>query len=805
MMRIKSSKLFGIVILVTFISLLVTGCGKSGSRFANIAPQIQITSYEGFDPANPYTDSTEVTLFQQKIFWHAVDTDGVISGYAFRILDENGHPISTPGNKYIDVDGTYTPDNVKALYPENGWVLHYKPGADQSVPLDSTGNKSIWTEQKYATVNFLAATSMGIADTTISRFEVICLDNRGEVCQTVAFRRFRSYSTQPTCFLTTTKGNPGGEQVGTGIRLSFSLDDDDPFIQPTPWYYQFQLQKCDANTDAVLSTLPASGWYDTQNAEKLNQYLLTKHTTPALSDDYNDAGVKQTYTKIVGRVIDLAGIVSDTTSIKFAVKEGFHPKTLVYTKRVFGLGNNHYIDYNDETTPEVLPYTIVDNEQRFATRLFKDQDTTYTAVKSANLKLWLRWGWHGEYGTPLASGGTNITDNPYDKKVDILLDEDSDKNYFSEITHFDLRLDGEPYNYPPLATSVVTGNDGKRWLRVPVNSALGQTIVLTNQRVGLHTFEVRAVDLQGEPDTTPVSFKFKIVDPIPAADKSGILVIDDDVDNSTFAPDAVVDAKYDAMLSGTGQTVTHMDRAALVNTDDNLRKIALSDIQQYKFIIYHSDYTTNSANIQLEHDALSLYLKQGGNLLICGGSNISGSVSAVVLNRQNFFEAYFGLEFINGVAVSVTNNFISKTFFNEAVSQVSTYNSVPLAFDMDVNNPDPAPYYQGGSILLDDPNEASFVPLVNTRKGLGPLTYFTSITSGSAMFEYGCKPVSSTAPANLYLPPQADFDNLNGRVVGVRKITTNNKCYILGFPLSYMKAAEAKQLMTTIVSEVMVN
>jgi len=92
--------------------------------------------------------------------------------------------MSTAGNLYIDSLGTSTPKTVLDKYGA-GWVLHYKAGANQSIPLDSLGaKKTIWTTQKYALVNFIASNSSGLPDTTISRFEVICVDDRGGVSET---------------------------------------------------------------------------------------------------------------------------------------------------------------------------------------------------------------------------------------------------------------------------------------------------------------------------------------------------------------------------------------------------------------------------------------------------------------------------------------------------------------------------------------------------------------------------------------------------------------------------------------------
>jgi hypothetical protein len=831
-MQIKSIKLFAVVISLMILTLFVFGCGKQGSRFENIAPTISITSYEGFNPDNPYTDSTEVTLFQQRIFWHASDPDGVIAGYAYRILaDTDGNPdtpdvpISTAGNLFIDSQGENTPSDVLNTFG-TGWVLHYKEGANQTVPLDDPdAQKTIWTNNKYATVNFIAANAEGDSITTISKFEVICVDNRGAICQQMAYRVFRSYSRIPTCLLSTTRGNPGGQLVGTGLKLSFALTDFDPFIQPTPWYYKFKVQKWTAvevNDELVpgefVSEIPSDSWVSTLNQPRINQFQLTKYTYPALSSDFDAAGNQTTFTRVIARVIDLAGIESEADTIFFAVKEGFRPRTLVYNKRVLAIGANHYIDYSDTSTPEVLPTTIINDKQLFATPFFRDTEGYYTAVKSSNLKCWIRWGWHGEYGVQLASGSVQVTDDPYTKKVDLLLDDQTNVNYFSEITGFDIRLDNNPYNYPPLANSIHVDNDGKRWLRVPVNSSLGQTIVLTGLEANtaafpFHLFEVRAVDLQDEVGTV-AEFRFKIVDPVSRDSKAGVLVIDDEPNNTNFAPEDSIDAKYANMLSDFGGLVDFRKRTGIdytLDTDIRFRKFALSDIQKYKLIIYHSDWPTNTANFPIDHDAFALYLNQGGNMIVSGGGNLHSVVQAVELATQQTFETYFGITYRLDATASTSTSMIQKTWFVQGKKQTSNFHDLDLAFDLNPTVATSQPFYNNGELICPDPNEMFHTILLNNRKGLGPITLFNYYQSSygasvTPLFKYGSKPVyvqPSNANPNYYCPQtEADFSSVNNKVIALRKVIPNHStCYIFGVPLSYMTRASSKQLLNDIMAE----
>jgi len=801
----KSVRLFTLSLLLLSALLAFTGCGKSGTKFPNQAPDIVITSFEGFDDSAllaPYAN-TEF-LFQQKIFWNATDPDGVVTGFAYRVMDQNGNPIATPGNHYVDMSGAITPQNVLDKYGP-GWVMHYLPNANENIPLDNpASDRTIWTSAKYAVINFPAADANGNPLTTLSRFEVIAVDNRGDVTpvytpavagdpypRSKAWRSFNATSARPTCNISTTRGNPDGGEVGAGIRLSFFMDDDDPFIPIRPYKYEFRMSKIDPVTEALIPG-SQSEWYNSSTVADptINEFLLTKHTTPSLEYDFDNAGTILSKTKVEARVYDMAGVVSvvDTsTAITFAVKPGFRPKTITYPQKVYALGDNHFIDYTDESLPEILPFTFVGGTQRFATPFFRDTENKRAAITSNNMKVWIRWGWRGEYGQVPATGPINYTDNPYDKKVDNVKDRYTDINYFSEITHFDLRLDNQPYFYAPYPQSVYGVHDaatGKDWLRVPLYSPLGQTVVLTSLTPGEHTFEVRCVDLQGEADPEPATITFYLHQLVPAADRSGILVIDDDPDNSS-SPDATVDAKYANMLSDYSGTKTYLKRATQTYMDNRDRRISSTTLQPYKLVIYHCDNPSNSGNLKAEHDALSMYIHSGGNVLVSHTAWLSSTLQDFANFNQKTFLSYFGLPFVGTPAKMINpasaSNLNSMTFFQKAIGQ-NSYPDINLAFE--------------------EPNP-SFNNIINLRKGLSSVAYFEDSyftgTPENVIYRMGIKPVNyATQP-----PTQAQFDLLNNRVVGIRRTGTNSKCYMFSFPLSYMVDAEAKAAMNKVLAEVM--
>ena len=413
-----------------------------------------------------------------------------------------------------------------------------------------------------------------------------------------------------------------------------------------------------------------------------------------------------------------------------------------------------------------------------------------TAVYSQNLKVYMRWGWFGEYANVTTGGTSYELDDPYGKRVDVVLDRNSKVNdnialnYYSEITHFDLRYDDEPYNFPPFANSIQVDEDGTRWLRIPVNSPLMQSIVLTGEQVnpGDHKFEVRCVDLQDEYDPIPATIEFKVVSYIEPDDRNGILVIDDDPDNTTSSPEAIVNDKYANMLSDFSD-VTFKKRStsstpADTYSDTRSRNIAFSDLMNYKVVLYHSDHVGDRGNLDKESDGITLYLLRGGNMIFSHThllaqvlDEISKGGTRVSMLRQ------MGLP-DQPLLQSVSGSLVTDPHFQYAAG-VGDYPTVNLQYG------------------TEDP---SFNPLVNLRHGLSAVSYFPSLANGEAIYTFGCKPVDYPS----FPPSQATFDKLNGQIIGVKNNTiSNGKVYTFSFPLSFMKDADTKALMNRILSEIM--
>nr|MDK2851120.1 hypothetical protein [Candidatus Cloacimonadota bacterium] len=805
----KSSKLLAIILILAVAALFVTGCGKSGSRFENQLPSISITSFEGWSddnvPSNIDTTQVEFT-FQQKIFWHANDPDGVITGYAFRVLDENRQPIATPGYQYIArAEDGLIPDEMLSTLGD-GWVIHYLPSADQSMPLDDPEtDRSIWTNQKYAVINFPAADENGEPTPTLSFFEVVAIDNRGAVTPVPAWRKFRTNSVKPICNVSTTKGNPDGGDVGSGITLRFTMhypSNAGMIVDAIPFKYEFRMMKVyDDSGEIVPGSM--TEWISTEGQERINEYKLTRRTTPALSYDYEN-GNTNTTTKIEARVTDLAGVVSDvetTDPVLFKVKPGFRPMTQLYSKKILALGRNHFEDRHDDTTPEELPYSIDDGQQHFAAPLFKNMQNRFTVVYSENLKVYVRWGWWGEYGKEESTGTiTYPLDDPYIKKVDTVLSEPNPEigygggeNYYGEITHFDVRYDGQPYYFPPFAESIHTDDDGTQWLRLPLYSPLRQSIVLTGNQLtpGEHVFTVRCVDSQDEVSLYPAELVFTVEPYKSPSQRNGLLIIDDDTDNQNLSPEAIVNNKY-AQMSGDIENVDFVkyngtEEGNRTYRDIRNRHLAFSDLQNYKMVIYHADNPAQGGSIENEIDGLSLYLRNGGALVISHTSQFASKSTTISTKRGFTLLNLLGLP-EQPTMVAGPSNPAQGPFFLTAVG-MSGYPNLDLQYS---NHP-------SGN------GNNSFSQAVEYFHGFSSVAYHKLLggvpnITGEAIYSYGCKPIDYVA----YPPSEEQFNNLNGKIVGTRKINENgSRAYIFTFPLSYMEETEAKVMINKIWSELL--
>lgn len=792
-----------LVLMVLLSGLIIFSCGRKGSMNPNEAPHIEITSYNGTDSLDSSVDSLR---FRQEIYWNATDPDGVIDGYAFRVLDEDGNPIATPGFEYID---------------EDGWVYHYKEGVEvtsDTPPPSDPEYGTIWTNQVYAEISFPANID-GEPANVISKFEVKCRDNKHEESQTDS-RYFKAFSKKAGCILESTGGSMNHKTIGTGIMLDFSTlssgDYEEPYVGQEALYYEFKLEKIDQDGNVIVSNYPDQ-WYSTEGFTNIERYPLTTYTEPALIPSEYDGDTALDSTRIIARQVDYAGIISDPDTVTVAVKEGFYPGSIIYIGETYLLGENHFIPYSEPALGKIVPSINTPEGIHYSTPFFIDKDSTYAAIGSDDIKIYLRWGFHGEYNE----------DNPNLKKQNSVLDEQTDEPYFSEIMYYDIRLDGAPLYYPSIPATgdnLQEDEDGTKWLRVWRSNPIFQNVIITKTMLehssdfyGSHTIEIRAVDLQNVGDETPAELTFEISEPVPQEAKDGILIIDDDINQPVFCPDDIVDSIYTYICSDYNGTVDVLDRRELLDEvfpgsqgnplhfDKDV--FSPTDLVSYKLIIYHTDTPQFSSQSYFfsEFDVMNLYLRTGGNILISGGANISKLEESMETESHRLFEKYFGFrldENLKSAVVPELNgtiaNFVNLTFFNHAIEMNGFSSQISLEIEDPFNN-----------------------TIINS-KALGPVSYFQNyyptdyatnnmFETVEPIFGYGC-----ITPEDLEnfddwdetedtdgLPSENQYNQYNNKPVALKAINTSgNHCYIFGFPLSYMKTEEVKTMMNVIFEEV---
>lgn len=785
MFKKKSAKYFIFVAIVLLI--VIISCERKGTLNTNLQPYLTITDYFGADSTNQIV---EPLLFQQTIHWSGTDEDGWIEGYAFRILNENEDPIITAGHDVID---------------EDGWVKFYTPNAELTIPLNQSAQTTIWRDQCYSTINFPAADANGDSANVISIFEVKCIDNSGNESD-IARKYFQAHSHTPSILLDT---EINGKTIGTAIIFSFVMKDNDPFVGEDPYYFEYKLER--KKLDGSIVTESEGGyadeWISTLELPDVSLALHSALNGNALIPNTIENDILQDSTFLRVKAIDTALIVSDELEVSFIVKEGFYPGTVIYygdgdgnANGIYSLGTNHFASYLDDAISDILPFVQTSDGIHHATSFWYDYEGKYSAIGSNDFKTYMRWGYNGEFKD----------NNPHLVREDKTLDEITGQEYYCEITGYDIRLDGEPYYYPPIPAEGDNFQDDaldpdipgdKKWLRVTVNDAIGNktTVTLTSyggildNMYGEHTFEVRAIDLQGAVDLTPHEFTYTIAVPIPKEERSGVLIIDDDADTNV-SPGGYIDTLYTYIISDYVTEHGYIDReeqhALLVDNGigglhHSKSVIAPSDMQQYKAIIYHTDKGdgTSGTDFWKEFESLKIYLLHGGNLILSSGASLQTIYELCNTWGVPILEDYFGIPANDNAVDRVSSEYLVNPFFIKAVAEGS-FNDIDLllpSFNPTITNPN--------------------APILSVN-GLGPVAYFNNYNS-EVIFSYGCKDVAEDPPGCPFHinPTQEEYDEYNGLPVALKNITDNNSCYIFGFPLSYMDRDQVKTMMTQILND----
>jgi hypothetical protein len=809
--------LFLVALLVAFV-----GCDYQGNTVNNIPPTVIITSFTGH--ASPDI-SMEVgaVAFQQTIYWVGTDVDGVVVGYAYRIKDQDGTPIDTPGNSFI-ADAIDTPDILKGF--GNGWVLHYQRGASEELDLHTTPreNRTVWTDRVFAVVNF-PANENGSLHERVSSFEVVAIDNRGAISD-IAVKHFYTKSTKPELTITSSKGALMNQLevpiLGQGVRIIFQMPS--VFVETAntrPWYFEFRSYQSELpggtfdytrppRQSLVLrdnfvvnrinqDTEPEPIWYNTlrvsEESPRIDEVVLTGNhkdgIAPALLKDFPSEGADPaTVTVFEARVVDLAGVVSDPIQVIFAVDDRFVPEAMFYVNHCYALGEHHFVWQPDDNNSSPPPQLLTSEGYRFGSRFFatpvyegNELDRwEWQVVGNELTRFTFRWGYHGEYG--LDDGISQIND-PNGRLNNTVLHAGSLIDYKSEIKYYYLQLNGERFAFAPLMGDQPTDPELRDWLRIPAHHEISQRIVISQLRPGqMHTLRVMVEDLQ-EKLSLPVEFSFRLVPPIPALARSGVLYIDNLPHNPLNATPRI---EFYQSIMPDGTPFLYVNRGQLVGRvptafriRDGRHMFPISFLQNFKHVIYASeDFAGNLNNFSIDSDGFFLYMRYGGNVTLVGNHRMLSLVETMKTIRANspttLLHTNFGFPLNRSdiIPLAATQN-AGHTQFFQFVGATGTAGFDDVHLNTTPSFPD-----------------AGLRNNVIAHGAMPNVTFFNSVQLGTTpIYHFKAKD-----PASPPSPPHTE--PYEGKIVGFRRVgpgAGTGTGTTIGFPIHYLKEESAKALM----------
>lgn len=799
--KISPAKILFALLAIVMLAALIVGCGKDGVLNPLDRPVVVITSYEGID-LEAGEEQKDPYFFQRRIYWRGESQGGTIEGFAYRVLDEDGEPVETP-RTHIDDDG---------------YIYHYKPGADQSIPLEnhpqSDEVRTIWTKSVSDVIHFPAATVDGDSTIVTSIFEIKCKDHRDQISEPVR-RAFSVVSHTPGVDMILSDRfrplaqaaaeTPYFATTGLGFEVEFEITERTPYVFPSnrPNYYMFRIEQREVESQNVIRRNPETGWHNTSQQDYVSRVWLAQVEDEERQEEFGDRddvwfvlepdsfdGVK-TETVLYVRSVNMANVQSNIEEAKFYVNENFRPQALVYTERTNVLGRNHFTTYQDASLRRSLPEVMTSEGIHFGTPFFVSQkfdeetgeytdEPQLSALWSDDIRIYLRWGWKGQFDG----------DDPDAGFINEVHDATTGNDYYSTVMAFDIALGDEPYPYPPMINDpefeerflFVDPEDGSRWLRVPrfYDREIDTQGLLTGIDPGEYTFRARVVDSQNR-TSEPAEFSFNVGKRVPREQKEGVLIISNQhYSNPVF--NEYTRNYYEELLDGTGLgPVRVIDRTKMRELFQDLGMhfgrvfLSTADLEPYNLIIWHSDNPTeqgpNDASMHQEYEVLNIYLRGGGNVLISGGSNIrtmkNRAESQAFINTT--FHNYFGLTYRDDEVTGIISSAIrARPYFTGAY-------------------PDPDTPLNLRELHLN--TEHPFLSALNLT-GLGPVTFFNEERFAD----------EHTAPM-FRMETTEEGEEFAGKVAAIRRKTAQNATYVFGFPLSYMNKDELVEVIREIYND----
>jgi hypothetical protein len=519
-----------------------------------------------------------------------------------------------------------------------------------------------------------------------------------------------------------------------------------------------------------LEQVQTGEWHSSIDLPDIRKVLLNTQSTPALT--INDAN---SYTQFEVYVVSRTGVEqASPSSLYFRTLGTFRPKAIFYDEAIVGFGQYHYGLFNDRL-PQAFYDQIPTGNNKYLRPLWK-RGADLEAINSDDFKLHLRWGYHGQYGNITSNGITVTNDIIFGSELNWVLDDGTGFNYGSQISAFWLRLDGNPFPIQPqfFCPEVFIDAQYQQWLRVPNFNDAARHTILQGLSSGNHIVELKVEDNQGILSNT-VSRTVWLMPHKTPAQRSGILIVDNTPNHTSYAPEGIVDGFYQAVLPTQWGDLTEYAMDA-TSYPAEITDLPASVIQDYRAVVIHQDNPNQMGNLDMMIDALDIYLADQGSVLISATQHLGSELQYLTepgTAVANFLHYRLGINDVNAVhflGASLNYN----PFFISALG-VNGMNDIPLN--------------------LSD----AFSSLVNQRQGLSAITFFDPSVNLDWLYGLGCKPVDHPT----YPPTQEQYDLYSSKYVGYKHSYNGGKVAVFGFPLSYMEQAAVATALEDIISEML--
>jgi hypothetical protein len=622
----------------------------------------------------------------------------------------------------------------------DGWLYFPNPCyTDEELLLEPPDHHIVWTNKSRISLDFYSTDAK--VSNLVTKVEVRVKSPNGSINHYESpYKSDRLISSRIIVPFS------NGAVTGTGIEFKMVENPSNIYVEGMfAHHFMYRLNKLDMN----YNTISSGEWHNSINSPDIRTVVLNGQTTPAITVTPNEITEFECY------VVSRLGVEESSHQlVKFIPTSGNKPTALIYPESIVGLGSYHQsfsggsVAFNEQ---------IPSSEQNGTNSLLWGGDGSYYAINSNDFKLHFRWGYNGEYNS----------NDPFQLNTNVCLNEQG-QSYYSTIVAYDLRWDGAPFPIQPgfFEPEQVTHTDGSTWLRVKNMLDSCRHIIMQQIANGTHTFAVCAVDNQFV-YSEPASISITLNPYKPQSQRSGILIVDDSAHHNSNSPEQTVDAFYNAVIPSTWGTVNSFDLAEL-NT--GTLPLGSTLLQNYKAVVWHSDNPSSTGKLPQNTNALRFYLSHGGNLLISGTSKLLQDFQALANGDYELYHDYLGIngniaEWAGTLGTSLTNN----PFFYQAIGLNGLAN-----IDLETTN--------------------SFNSIVNSRDGLGVVTYFNPGTGSDFLYKLGCK----TPGMDNFSPTQEQYELYSSKYVAYKHSYLGSNVVVFGFPLSYMEQADVSSALQNI-------